>query len=205
MGVRHRENGCSCPWDRGDADDTLCSVTSAKEANMPSGVFPVPKFRPSADPRVRGRPSLAVRARTRLGRKRLDERLARGADPGMSAELGWRAAQLRSSSERSRLANALVEAVGTARGPNLGAYRMKNRRRDDAIRERADDLLALAVRLRDGRTVAVRGAAMTARLISDPASPLHRADAEELRQAIQAAHAALDDETWAGSEVKAAA
>jgi hypothetical protein len=201
MGVCYRQDGCSCPWERGGGADTLCSVTSPKEANMPSGVFPVPKFRPS----VRGRPSLAVLARTRLGRKRLDERLAGGADPGMSAELGLRAAQLRSSSERSRLANALVEAVGNARGPNLGAYRMKNRRRDDAIRERADDLLALAVRLRDGRPVAVRGAAMTARLVSDPASPLHRADAENLRQAIQAARAALDDETWAGGEVKAAA
>jgi len=172
---------------------------------MPSGIYPAPKFRASPRSRVRARPSLAVRARTRLGRKRLDEQLASGADPGTSAELQLRAAQLRSSSERSRLANALVEAVGNARGPNLGAYRMKNRRRDDAIRECADDLLALAVRLRDGRTVAVRGAAMTARLISDPASALHRADAEELRQAIQAARAALDDRTRAGSEVKAAA
>jgi hypothetical protein len=172
---------------------------------MPSGIYPVPKFRASPRSRVRARPSLAVRARTRLGRKQLDERLASGADPGTSAELQLRAAQLRSSGERSGLANALVEAVGNARGPNLGAYRMKNRRRDDAIRECADDLLALAVRLGDGRTVAVRGAAMTARLISDPASPLRRADAEDLRQAIQAARAALDDRTRAGSEVKAAA
>jgi hypothetical protein len=172
---------------------------------MPNGIFPVPKSRPSANPRVRERPSLVVRARTRLGRNRLDEQLSGGADPGMSPELGWRAAQLRSSSERSRLANALVEAVGNARRPNLGAYRMKSRRRDDAIQECADDLLALAVRLRDGRTVAVRGAAMTARLISDPASPLHRADANDLRQAIHASRAALDDETWAGGEVKAAA
>jgi hypothetical protein len=172
---------------------------------MPSGIYPVPKFRASPRSRGRARPSLAVRARTRLRRKRLDEDLARGAGPAGSAELALRAAQLRSSSERSRLANALVEAVGKARGPNLGAYRMKNRRRDDAIRECADDLLALAVRLRDGRTVAVRGAAMTARLISDPASPLHRADAEDLRQAIRAARAAQDDRFWAGSEVKAAA
>jgi hypothetical protein len=172
---------------------------------MPSGIFPAPKFRLSPHARVRGRPRLAVRARTRLKRKRLDEDLARGAAPGGSAELALRAAQLRSTSERSRLANALVEAVGNARGPNLGAYRMKNRRRDDAIRECADELLALAVRLRDDRTIAVRGAAMTARLVDDKASPLHRADAEDLRQAIHAARAALDDNAWVSSDIKAAA
>jgi hypothetical protein len=172
---------------------------------MPSGVFPVPRFRLRPRARVRGRPRLAVRARTRLSRKRLDEDLARGATPGGSAELALRAAQLRSTSERSRLANALVEAVGNARGPNLGAYRMKNRRRDDATRECADDLLALALRLRDDRTIAVRGAAMTARLVGDKASPLHRADAEDLRKAIHAAHAALDDTGSTSSDEKAAA
>jgi len=205
MGVRHREDGCSCPWERGGAAATLCRITSPKEANMPSGIFPVDGFRPSPHSHVRRRPRLALRARTGLRRKRLDEDLARGAAPDTSAELELRAAQLRSRSERSRLANALVDAVGNARGPNLGAYRMKNRRRDDAIRKCADDLLALAVRLRDDRTIAVRGAAMTARLVSDQASPLHRADAEDLRQAIQAARAALDGRTWANSEVKAAA
>ncbi len=172
---------------------------------MPSGVFPVTKFRPRPRTRMLGRPSLAVRARTRLRRKRLDEHLARGADPGASAELALRAAQLRSPSERSRLANALVEAVGNALGPNLGAYRTKNRRRDDAIRECADEVLALALRLRDDRPVAVKGAAMTALLVSDKTSPLRRADAEDLRPAIHAARAALDDAGPANSDLAAAA
>ncbi len=172
---------------------------------MPSGIYPVPKFRPGPHPRVRGRPNLAVGALTGMRRKRLDEELARGADPGTSAELTFRAAQLRSPRERSQRANALIEAVGNARGPNLGAYRMKNRRRDDAIGESADDLLALASRLRDDRLVAVKGAAMTARLVSDNASPLHRADAEELRQAIHTARIALDDAGPASGHVAAAA
>jgi hypothetical protein len=172
---------------------------------MPSGIFPVPRFRLRPRARVRGGPRLAVRARTRLSRKRLDEDLARGVAPDASAELALRAAQLRSTSGRSRLANALVEAVGNARGPNLGAYRMKNRRRDDAIRECGDDLLALAVRLRDEATIAVRGPAMTARLVGDKASPLHRADARDLRRAIHAARAALDDTGSATSDAKVAA
>jgi hypothetical protein len=45
---------------------------------MPSGVFPVPKFRPS--PERANRPSLVRRIRTRLIRNRVDGRLAQG-DP----------------------------------------------------------------------------------------------------------------------------
>jgi hypothetical protein len=172
---------------------------------MPSASSPFPSSAPAPTARVRRQPTLAVRARTRLRRKRLDEQLARGADPGTSAELGLRAAQLRSPRERSRLANALVEAIGTARRPNLGAFRMKIRRRDDAIRECADELLALSVRLRDVRPVAVKGAAMTARLVSDKGSPLHRADAQDLRQAIRAARGELDDTRPASRDLAAAA
>ena len=172
---------------------------------MPSGIFPVPNFRPAPDDSPPGRPSPAVRARTRLKRNRLDEQLARGAAPDTSAEVALRAMQLVSSRERSRLANALVEALGDARGPNLGPFRIKSSGRDAAIRECADDLLTLIARLRDDRPVAVKGAAMTARLVSNQAGPLHRADAEDLRLAIQAAHAALDDTGRARSDVAAAA
>ena len=51
----------------------------------------------------------------RLRRNRLDQELALGADPGGSASLGHRAAQLQSRGERTRLANALVETLGDAR------------------------------------------------------------------------------------------
>jgi hypothetical protein len=163
-----------------------------KEADVPSGVFPVPKFRSSARPAVGSRPGPVVRMWTRWTRNRLDDELARGADPAASAELRLRAAQLRSHAERFRLANAVVETVGEARGANLGAFTLNGRRQHAAIRESADDLTALAARLRDTRPVSVRGAAMTSRLVGDGASPLHRDGEQDLQQAIRAAMAALD-------------
>ena len=125
---------------------------------MPNGVFPVPKFRHV--PHARTRPSLAVRVRTRWRRNRLDEELAHGVDPATSAELSLRAAQLRSPAERARLANALVETLGDARRSEPRAFTVKARRQHAAIREYADDLLALVLRLRDDRPVDVRGAAI---------------------------------------------
>jgi hypothetical protein len=160
---------------------------------VPSGVFPVPEFR-SASPRGE-RKSLAVRLRTRFRRDRLDAELARGGDPSASAEHMLRASQLRSPVERARLANALIEALGRARGPNLGAFTRKAQRRDAAIRQSADDLLALALRVRDDRPTEVEGAAMTARLVSDRASALHRGPAHELQAAARAARVALDSAT----------
>jgi hypothetical protein len=82
---------------------------------MPNGIFPVPPFDSRPGDTASRRPSLAVRTRTWWRRNRLDDELAHGADPATSAELSLRAAQLRSRSERSRLANALVEALGNAR------------------------------------------------------------------------------------------
>jgi hypothetical protein len=159
---------------------------------MPNGIFPVPEFRSDPSRAVRTRPSLAVRIRTRWRRKRLDEELAHGTDPSVSPELRLRAAQLRAPAERSRLANALVEALGDARGPNLGAFRVKTRRQHAAIRDYADDVLALVARLRDERPIDVRGAAMTARLVNNGAGPLHRESGQELRDALLAARVALD-------------
>jgi len=170
---------------------------------VPPGVFPVPKFRPDAgDPT---RPSLAVRVRTRRRRNRLDDELALGADPAASAELGLRAAQLRSASGRRELANALVETLGDARGPNLGAFRMKTRRQHAAIREAADDVQALVMRLRDGEPIDVRGAAMTARLLNDGASPLHQDSGQDLRHAIRAAWVVMSSTRRATEDLARAA
>lgn len=47
------------------------------------------------------------------------------------------------------------------------------------------------VRLRDDEPIEVRGAAMTARLLNDTASPLHHDSDQDLRQAIRAALVAL--------------
>jgi hypothetical protein len=170
---------------------------------MPPGVYPVPKFRRSdSDPT---RPSLALRVQTRRRRNRLDDELARGVDPTASPELGLRAAQLRSTSGRRELANALEDALGDARGPNLGAFRMKNRRQHAAIREAADDVQALVMRLRDGEPIDVRGAAMTARLLNDGASPLHQDSGQELRHAIRAAWVALSSTRRAAGDLATAA
>jgi hypothetical protein len=159
---------------------------------MPNGIFPVPQFHPDPTPRTAMRAGLVARVRTRLRRNNLDAQLARGVDPETSVDLRLRAAQLLSSSGRSRLANALVEALGDARGPNLGAFRMRTRRRHGAIREAADDLWPLVLRLRDERPIEIRGAAMAALLLNDRGSPLHHESGTELRVASRAARAALD-------------
>jgi hypothetical protein len=159
-----------------------------KEAVMPNGVFPVPTFRPKPSRTDRTRPSFAARGR----RSRLDHELAGGTDPATSAELDLRAAQLRSPEERSRLANRLVTLLGDARGPNLGPFRVTTRNRHAAIRENADELLLLALRLRGREPITIRGAAMTALLVDRAASPLRRGNGEDLQYAIRAAHVALD-------------
>jgi hypothetical protein len=166
---------------------------------MPSGVFPVPKFR-SAPDRGDDRISFAVRLRTRFRRNRLDAELAQGGDPSASAELTFRATQLRSPGERARLANTLIKALRSARGPNLGAFTRKAQRRDAAVRQSADDLLALALRLRDDRPIDVAGVAMTARLANDRATALHRGPAHELQAATHAARLALDNTTASAHE-----
>lgn len=135
---------------------------------------------------------LGIRIRARLRRRTLDDELARGADPSASPERSLRAEQLRSPGERLKLANTLVEAVGGARVNHLGPFRAKLRERDAAVRGSAEEVLALARRLRDGEPIDVRGAAMASRLLHDGSSPFHGASVSELRAALCSAYAALD-------------
>jgi hypothetical protein len=162
---------------------------------MPYGIFPVPH---NTSDRRRG-----VRSRRRPSW--LDEQLARGVDPATSEELALRAEELRTSGSRTRTANALVVALGDARAPNLEAYRKRTLQRNAAVRDAANELRALVLRLRDERPVEVQGAALAARLVEDRRSPLHRGDAEELRQALLAASAALDTPQPAAPSLSAAA
>jgi hypothetical protein len=152
-----------------------------KEADMPSGIYPVPPFHQQRASRSFP-PSLGQKLRTWWERDRLDKRLVQGGDREASAELRLRAAQLVSTTGRVELANAVETVVREARG------------RQAAVRACADDLLAVAERLRDERPIDVRGAAMTRRLLTDRAtSPLYRADAESsLREAVRSARLALD-------------
>ena len=152
---------------------------------MPYGVYPVPDTESS-----RTDANLAVRLRTRVRRGRLERELADGADPRASAELELRATQLRSTAERARIANALVETLGDARRGEPVTLRTRPQRA--VVREAADDILALVLRLRDERPVAPRGVAMAARLADGRTSAMHRHDVGDLHDAIGSALSALD-------------
>ena len=156
---------------------------------MPYGVFPAPKNRDSGKSDTTS-PSLAVRIRTRFGRGELDSELANGADPAGSAELALRAEQLSSPAERARIANALVESLGDARRGEPMTLRLRPQR--EVVRDAADDILALVLRLRDDQPVGTAGMAAAARLVDDRRSPMYRDDAGDLHDAIRSAQSAID-------------
>jgi hypothetical protein len=159
---------------------------------MPNGIFPIPQFHSHVSPVSGTRPTLGLRMRTRLGRDRLDDELASGADPASSAELTLRAAQLQSRAVRSRLANAIAGMLGQAHEPNLGRVTIAGQQHHAEIREYADNLKALVARLRDDQPIATQGAAMTARLVNDRTSPLYRNGGRSLGSALLSARLALD-------------
>jgi hypothetical protein len=156
---------------------------------MPYGVFPVPKSRDPGKSSTTGS-SLAVRIRTRFGRTELDKALATGADPAGSAELALRAEKLSSPAERARIANALVEALGDARRGEPMTLRLRPQR--EVVRDAADDILALVLRLRDDRPVGIAGVAAAARLVDDRKGAMYRNDAGDLHDAIRSAQSAMD-------------
>jgi hypothetical protein len=143
-------------------------------------------------PTVEGRPGLGVRLQTRLQQARLDKDLSLGADPETSPKHKLRAAQLRSPAARARLANRLVLAVGEARGQGQELHRAARRKQRGEVRDRADEILSLAAQLRERAPLAVRGLAMTARLVTDRKGPLYRADGPNLRELLRATRSALD-------------
>ena len=154
---------------------------------MPNGVYPVPKFRPSADRRPH---TAAVRLRVWWHRLELDEQLAAGAQPVAGTLLHHRAEQLGSRAERAKLARALDATLREARsapthGPGLQL-------RHSEIRACDEDILALVRRLDDERPIDVQGAALVAQLLSDPSGPLSRAGATSLRYVVRSARLALD-------------
>ena len=168
---------------------------------MPNGIFPIPAFKtvPSRD----SAPGLRQRAKTRLQRKRLDVKLAHGADARTTPELSLRAAQLRSHGERARLANALVMAVGESRQGDPVTIRTRPHRAE--VRANADELLALAARLRDDLPVDVRGVAITARLVSDRKGPLRSMSGGDLREAVESARHAIDTRRELAADLRMAA
>src|SRR5215213_7050594 len=168
---------------------------------MPNGISPIPMFhsQPSAGP------ALGLRLRTRWSQDRLDRELASGADAASSPELTLRAAQLQSRAVRSSLANAIVEMLGRAHERNLGRFTARSRQQHAEIREYADNLRALVARLRDDRPIDIQGAAMTARLVNDRSSPLHRTGDESLGSAVLSARLALDRSAHVRQDLASAA
>jgi hypothetical protein len=154
---------------------------------MPLGPFPLPEFDPPPSP-ARGPSRFWARTRTRWRRNQLDEGLSAGADPRTSAELSLRASQLRSEPVRARLANTLVDPVVVGRARELVTIGARPRR--TALKRNLDELVPLIERLCNGHPIDVRGAAMTARLVSDTQGPLYRKG--DLRHALRAARMALD-------------
>jgi hypothetical protein len=141
--------------------------------------------------------------RTRRRRNRLDEQIAAGVRYGDQTPLGRRAAELQTRSERARLANALVEAVGEARMGEAATIKRRPQRAE--VRAGADQLLALAERLRESTPIDVRGAAMVALLVNDRRSPLRRPAEQSLSDAVVAAYAALIPPHEVGDELPTAA
>jgi hypothetical protein len=127
-----------------------------------------------------------VRIRTGLGRAELDSELANGADPAGSTELALRAEQLDSSAARARIASALVKALGEE------PITLLPRPQRAVVRDAADEILALVLRLGDDRPVGIAGVAAAARLVEDRSGPLYRHNAGDLHDAIRSALSALD-------------
>jgi len=157
---------------------------------MPNGVFPVPAFRDvrRRSPRRSDDASLGLRLYTLWHRDRLDNQLARGVGPTSSEALELRAEQL--LAKREELAAAVDEVIARAKRPFRFSAEVHVRRREvDAC---ADDLNALARRLRDGAAIDVHGVAMTWTLLTDGASPLYHDSGVTLRHAVRSARLALD-------------
>ena len=72
------------------------------------------------------------------------------------------------------------------------------------VRDAADDILALVLRLRDGRPVGIAGVAAAALLVDNRRGPLYR-DAGDLHDAIRSVQSAMEATPAAASEFAAQA
>ena len=152
---------------------------------MPNGALSLTKNRAPAKSGSTD-PSLATRIRMRFRRAELDEALATGVDPGGDADLGLRAEQLGSRAERARIAAALVKALGKE------PMTLLPRPQRAVVRDAADDILGLALRLGDDRPLGIAGVAAAARLVDDRRGPMYRDGAGDLHAAIRSAQSALE-------------
>ena len=116
---------------------------------------------------------LALRLRVRLFHWELDERLARGVDPGISPELTARGAQLVSLRHRRRLAAAVERIVREADASPHPSFSLILGTARDHVTEARTSLLFLAHLLRHAQPIGPRGVAIIDRLLTDGGSPLY--------------------------------
>jgi hypothetical protein len=138
------------------------------------------------------KPTLPARARSFLGRIRLVDELAAGADPEATPERALCAAHLVKPSHRRRLAASLEEVVDSAMEPPHGLSSSVPLARDQ-VRAAQPTLLALAARLRAEEEVTPRGVALVEELLRDGSSPIYaKPEPEDVDAHARAAKVALD-------------
>jgi hypothetical protein len=115
-------------------------------------------------------PGLPARFAARVRHHTLDQALIAGADPAATQQLAARAARLTSWSMRREVARGLDRlALGEREAPKRWQVRPFSR----AAAANAQELRALAVRLREPGPLYARGIAMLSRLLTEGAGPAY--------------------------------
>ena len=146
-----------------------------------------------ARPSVR-RPGLMLRARVWFHNLDLDAALAGGADPARSNELALRARQLAEHKTRNHLASGISRLIEVAERRSRGAVAMSYAPfRTKQVQANRTLLLALELRLRSYKPVALQGLALTSLMLENGRGPLRTgSDPVALERAIRAALSALE-------------
>jgi hypothetical protein len=146
---------------------------------------------------VAPRPGLRDRLAARIEAARLDGELARGADPEERPALALRARRLLAPRTRAALGRHLERMLDDAL-TGEGAVLTRIRPRRGAVLEAADELDAVAQRLREHRPVAAGGVARVRLLLTDGCGPLYLPVAgQTLRTAVEAALDGLEPQPTA--------
>jgi hypothetical protein len=126
-----------------------------------------------------------VRMRARLGARRLDRRLAAGADPDATPELRRRARRLSGVEARHHLAEVL-DRIRSEAGGERRPFESASPLAREAIRGCPAEIEAIIDRLKGDTAPPPRGIARVALLVHDPPSPLLHPETSEvqLRKAL---------------------
>jgi hypothetical protein len=145
---------------------------------------------PQTAGREGGRPPF-LRGRVWLYRRALDTKLAKGMLPSSSAQLSYRAEQLRSSRCRGSFAAGIKRIIEAAEEPPSSFTSAVPVRRREILDARAE-LTDLARLLQSGASLQVRGLALLEPLLTSGDSPLFHPNAEEtLDRTVRRIRAAL--------------